>query len=362
MTQQQPDETTQAQEPDGHAQPPEESSGKKPVGHSGGRAATGLSILVLVLLIGASAVAALMILRGQDQQSQLQRDVSTLTSDLQGMSERLQDNERQLQQTVTSVRQAEQRLQDSMQKLFDEVGRNKRDWALAETEYLIRLAQHRLQLSRDAATARQALVLAGRRLQDINDPTLVGLREQIAAQVSALDQVLARDENQALVGLAQLVDQADDLPLLSLKKTAGADKQAAVTAASDAQQPAWHRYLKDMWEIISPMIRIRRQDKPVTPLLPPEQHYFLQQNLILQLRNARLSALVHDDAGYARSLNQAQQWVEKYFDNTTKPVTAFLASLDELRGISVDPALPDLSGLVKQAQQLQQPGKEAAAQ
>jgi uroporphyrin-3 C-methyltransferase len=340
---------------------PEQSKEPEPVKRSGSNAGLWIAILTLVLLIGASALAAVMLLRGQDQQAQLNRDFTALTTSLQQMGEQLQDSERKLQETVQSVRQAEQRLQDSMQKLFAEAGRNKRDWALAETEYLIRLAQHRLQLSRDAETARQALTLAGGRLKEINDPSLVRLREMIASQIKTLDAVLAQDDSEPLVVISTLLEQVEQLPLLSLKKAAD-ESVAASTPSTEETTSKWQHYLSEAWTVVSPMVKIRRQDEPVTPLLPPEQYYFLHQNLLLQLRSARLSALLHDNDGYARNIGQARQWVQAYYDSTTKPVADFLAALDQIARVNVNPPLPDLSEMLKLSNELRQPGKEAAAQ
>jgi uroporphyrin-3 C-methyltransferase len=331
-----------------------------PARRGGSSAGLWLAVFTLVLLIGASAIAAVMLLRGQDQQAQLNREISIQASSLQKMGEQVQDSERKLQETVQSVRQAEQRLQDSMQKLFAEVGRNKRDWVLAESDYLIRLAQHRLQLSRDAETARQALTLAGRRLKDINDPSLLRLREMIATQVTTLDQVIARDDIEPLVMISTLLEQVEQLPLLSLKK---ADENVAAASPPDEQSTSgWQHYLSEAWTVVSPMVKIRRQDEPVTPLLPPEQYYFLHQNLMLQLRSARLSALLHDSDGFVRNIDQTRQWVRKYYDSTAKPVADFLAALDQLGQVNVNPVLPDLSELLKLSNELRQPGKEAAVQ
>ena len=50
---------------------------------------------------------------------------------------------------------------------------------VAETEYLLRIAGHRLNLARDTRAALAAMELADQRLRDTLDPGWAGVREQI---------------------------------------------------------------------------------------------------------------------------------------------------------------------------------------
>ena len=47
---------------------------------------------------------------------------------------------------------------------------------------------------------------------------------------------------------------------------------------------------------------VRKVEAPEPPLLPPEQAWFLRENLKLRLLNARLALLTRDEAGYREDL------------------------------------------------------------
>lgn len=95
---------------------------------------------------------------------------------------------------------------------------------------------------------------------------------------------------------------------------------------------------------LSGMVSIRRSDEPVTPLLAPDEVYFLRRNLELQLQVARLAVLQRDVANYQESLRQARGWLNEYFDTDDPSVTSALQTVTELEGLEVDPRLPDISG------------------
>ena len=77
--------------------------------------------------------------------------------------------------------------------------------------------------------------------------------------------------------------------------------------------------------------------------VPPEQAYFLRQNLRRQLETARLAVLQLDGANYRDAVNEARAWIERYFDTDDRAVTAAIEQLDALAGERVRSNLPDLS-------------------
>jgi len=92
------------------------------------------------------------------------------------------------------------------------------------------------------------------------------------------------------------------------------------------------------------MVSIQRDDSDITPLLAPEDRYFLYRNLELQLESARLAALRADKANYVESLSAANRWLNSRFDETSPAVQSAIATLAELNEIEVAPEQPDISG------------------
>ena len=92
---------------------------------------------------------------------------------------------------------------------------------------------------------------------------------------------------------------------------------------------------------------IQRTDAPVAPLLPPKERFFLRANLALELEAARLALLREQAALYRSSLDQARDWLTRYFDPEDAGVRAMLEAIDELQRVEVSPRLPDISGSLR---------------
>jgi uroporphyrin-3 C-methyltransferase len=97
-------------------------------------------------------------------------------------------------------------------------------------------------------------------------------------------------------------------------------------------------------------------------MLPPEQRYFLIQNLQLKLENAKAALMGQDMILYRDSLNGALAWVDEYFLADDPGVAGFKGQLQDLVARNIAPQLPDISTslrvLQEKRQQLSQGGAE----
>ena len=88
---------------------------------------------------------------------------------------------------------------------------------------------------------------------------------------------------------------------------------------------------------------VRKVESPEPPLLPPQQAWFLRENLKLRLLNARLALLTRDEAGYREDLRVAQGWIRRYFDARAKASQGALAQLKQLSSASVSFEPPSIT-------------------
>ena len=65
---------------------------------------------------------------------------------------------------------------------------------------------------------------------------------------------------------------------------------------------------------------------------------------------ARMALLRSDDEIYRNSLQQAQQWVMKYFDTENQNTRWTINELQKLAAINLNPQLPDITGSLTQLQ------------
>ena len=216
------------------------------------------------------------------------------------------------------------------------------DWLIAEAEYLVRLANHRLLLEKDISTASVALKAADARLAEVADPALLSIRKTLLNDLNSLSNIPTIDLAGLSVTLSSLSNNIPNLPLSTPSPvTHEINQTEKIATPNDAKNleslPA------TIWEDIKSLIIIRNHEKPLKPLLAPEQHFFLVQNLRLLLEQSRLALLNGNNIIYQERLETLKKWIQEHFDTQHNVTRNILASLDELQKFDIDPTLPDIS-------------------
>lgn len=229
---------------------------------------------------------------------------------------------------------------------------------LAEAEYLLRLANQRLLMERETGSALSLLISADKILVTVAEPGLFDVREQLAREVADLRAVAHLDVEGVFVQLAALGEQVEALALLTPEDNTA--ETAGEEVANQAEENS-EGVFSSALENFSNMIIVRHRDEPLEPLLTPEQHFYIQQNLRLMLEQAQLALLQRNPGVYTNSLKKAERWVDEYFQLNANS-QALLGTLQELQKVEVDPELPDISnslGLLKAYLILPAPGEKA---
>ncbi|MFT5032414.1 MAG: uroporphyrin-3 C-methyltransferase, partial [Bacteroidia bacterium] len=138
---------------------------------------------------------------------------------------------------ITWIKQRQQALDERLQAL---VKLSREDWILAEADYLMRLAQQRLQLGGNGSDAGPLLQAAQRSLQLVHNKGIEPVREVLAADLAALNEARQFD----LAGLdkrvAALAERTQALsPLGDRKLKAAATADPAVSAPVLALDTLW---------------------------------------------------------------------------------------------------------------------------
>lgn len=231
------------------------------------------------------------------------------------------------------------------------IGRSTSRWMAAEAEYLIRVASHRLQLEGDVATALRALQAADERLRDTADPLWGPVRKVLAEDVAQLKGIAPPNYVGLSARLAALGKQVDQLRV----KSALLSHPAQTAQDAKGAEFDLDRLLADGWQGLRSLVVVRRHDQPVAAMLPPEQRFFLGQNLRLQLESARLALLRRDQALFDSALRSATAWLGEFFEAEDPATSALRQELSALAGERIHPQPPDVSGalavLLEQAAQ-----------
>lgn len=250
--------------------------------------------------------------------------------------------------------------QIALEALYQDLTRNRDEWAFAEIEQTLLVANQQLQLAGNVKAALIALQAADTRLQHMNRPQLASLRKAINDDITQLKAAPFVDIVGLSVRIDTLVGSVDKLPLSadarareSAAGTAPATPEAALDKATSGLDPgalataqgetAWSRFWRSTWADLRQLVRVQRIGNADVPLLAPTQTYFLRENLKLRLLNARMALMTRDQATFRSDLKAAQDWITRYFDTREKSVAVALSSLAALQKADVNIVLPDLS-------------------
>ena len=299
---------------------------------------------------------------GASQQQELQRALHDATAALRAQEDALGQQRDVLAEQRIAVDEARSAFREQEQRLADEnlrlaereaelraavadvhrrVGRSGTQWMIAEAEYLLRIANHRLILARDTDTARVALELADQRLRDTKDPGWAGVREQIARDIAKLSAFEAPDSAGLSARLGALIEQIPQLKIA--RATIGPERTLPEKVAREPGERSWDTLLDDLWAGFKDSVRIRERDKPVSAMLAPEHEFFLYENLKLHLEAARLGLARGDQTLFRDNLRVAADWIDKYFEPDAGTTAALRKAIGEMLAIDIRPELPDIS-------------------
>jgi uncharacterized protein HemX len=211
-------------------------------------------------------------------------------------------------------------------------------WLQAEAQYYLSLANAELVLAGNWDTASAALELADDRLREIADPGLAAIRDLIADELLALASVRLVDVEGLSYGLARLGERVATLPLRSSSAhTLGED------AANAEDEPGFARLWSSVKRAFGGIIRVERRDEPVVIALAADEQRLIRRQLGVELQIARLALLRAEAETFKASLLAARALLEADFATQDQAVVGALSLIEELLGVDIAPAVPDIS-------------------
>lgn len=234
--------------------------------------------------------------------------------------------------------------QATLETLYQDLARNRDEWALAEIEQSVTLAAQQLQLAGNIGGAVLALQAADARLAGSSRPQFIGLRKVLNRDLDRLRALPQVDLPGMNVRLENVIAAVDTLPLaVDVRPRDEGKAKEAPAPASAASLDFWQRLGLDFWHEVRGLVRIQRFDRDEPVLLAPGQAFFLRENLKLRLLNARLALLSRDQGTFRNELKYAQAWIERYFDARDKAAQTALGALKQLSASEISIDLPTLN-------------------
>ncbi|MFN2349373.1 MAG: uroporphyrinogen-III C-methyltransferase [Thioalkalivibrio sp.] len=326
----------------GTAEPP-------PAAPRGQGAALLIATLAFLLALGVGAALFYLWQQGEDLRASQALQLERMAGELQARGETLSRLDSRLEGETSSregladgVNSRLATVEQGLTRLQDRSTRQERGWQLAEVKHLQRMASHRLRLMDDPDGAREALRAADEVLAELGDPRLLPVREALAGEIQALEDLDRPD----IPGLALRLERlASDLRPIPLKGQAplGAERQTLLDAgAPDPAAPWWQRAYAEVRSALAEHVSIRRHAEPIRGLPDAEVELFLRQLLTLRVEAARLALLRRDDAEYQRHLSAATDLMDEHFD--AQIGASVRERLEALKAVTLRPLAPDISG------------------
>ncbi|EPT2926072.1 uroporphyrinogen-III C-methyltransferase [Vibrio vulnificus] len=296
-----------------------------------------LSILAIIIaLLGTGGVA----FQLQQQNSQYQAQIAALQNQLQQTQSAMSNELNQVkQETVAKATEVthkaevvlaqQQKSIESLQLAMADVkGRRPNDWLLAEADYLVKLAGRKLFLEHDVVSATSLMESADQRIAALNDPSLVPLRKAMAKDITDLKTIPLIDRDGLVLRLTALQQQVDQLPLANaiLPEVKTVEKQQVSDDINN-----WQNNLMASLKAFSEnFITFRTRDGNVIPLLSPEQHFYLKENIKAKIETAIKAVYQEQGEVYTTSLTTAEAWSQAFFNQDNNTVKEFTQSLKQL--------------------------------
>ncbi|MGF1854454.1 uroporphyrinogen-III C-methyltransferase [Vibrio satsumensis] len=262
-------------------------------------------------------------------QAQLQNTQSAVNKDLQTIKqETIQEASHAVEKTQVVQSQQQKSIQSLQLAVADVKGRRPNDWLLAEADYLVKLAGRKLFLEHDAVSATKLMESADQRIAALNDPSLVSLRQSMTNDITKLRTIPLIDRDGLVLRITSLQQQVDSLPLANaiLPEAAVVEKKAVSQDINDWQ----NNLMTSMKDFSENFITFRSRDGEVIPLLSPEQHFYLRENIKGKLETAIRAVYKEQGELYSVALNTASEWSKAYLNQDNNSVIEFEKAIKQL--------------------------------
>ncbi len=333
------------------------------------RSGSALPLLALIVALAAAGITGFQWYQDRSANTLLRSELAQRLADMDAQNKEAASR---VLQTAAALREAEikvgvleaklaesQSQQIALEALYQELSRNRDEWAFADIEQAVLLASQQLQVAANVRTALIGLENVETRLQRMDQPRYSALRRALTRDIERLKALPLTDVSGTAVRLNDAIENIDRLPL-AMDARARPDT-AAAPAAPAADVPAWERIAREAWRELRQLVRVQSINVREAALLAPEQGFFLRENLKLRLLGARIALLSRDAKSYQIDLQVALATLERFFDARDSGVTTTVATLRKLQAAQVQIDLPDLQETLEALRKLRPPRAKGSA-
>jgi len=312
-------------------------------------------LLLMLLMIIAGGFGAWRYLENEAAREARLRDIEValgqnqklLETERADRSENQQKTLNQLQSMTAQNQQMHEQLKEQQNKLHDLSTTDRRDWQLAEVQYLLRLANQRLLMGRDLDSALALLTAGDKLLSEMDEPALHDVRAAVVQDIATLRGTDPLDIQGVYLQLAALQAEIAKLDIAAPNfRPDEPPPPAALSETADWRDRLDSR-LAQAFATLKALVTIRQHEAHSAALMAPDQAVYLQLNLRLMIEQAQMALLQGKGKIYQSSLEKAHQYVADHYVADQRRAAAVIETLNTLAKMSIERPLPDISSSLK---------------
>lgn len=227
--------------------------------------------------------------------------------------------------------------------------RENTDLMWTEAEYLLRLANQKLQLEGDGDSALLILSAVDEMLRDSGEISVLGVRDMLGSEMLALRNMNYVDVSGLYIRINNLLPMIDQL---SLRDAMVDNYNVQLAQARDKIAASDEGILDKGLAMLQSIFVWQNWDVEPEALLPPPQEAVLKQNLRLMLEQAQLSLLMAEPEVFEGSLTKGIQWIASYFAIDTGAGRTLRDEMKSLTEVEITANRPDISGSLELLRQV----------
>lgn len=338
------DETGNTESSDTAENPVKEKSSEQPAKKRRGLPWFGIFNFLLILGLVAAAAYYWQLQQKTEAEKQaafdaLKQQVSSKaeTSQLQTSIRPLESGLSELINRLEQLQKHQQELQESSEKLYELFGRDENAWQLAEVEYLMRIAQHKLILENDFEGAAVTLQAASDRIATTGDMGLLPVRVKISDEIAELKTRRRPDLVGMTLKLAQLGQQVRYLkPGFKVENL----PSSSAEVKSGEPDPNIRQRVVDFFKSL---VSVKR-DVEMAPTKTEALVINVPEKLEDNLKLSRWSVLERDAFQYKRLMKENVELFSQFYNLDDAANNDFYSQLLTLQQAELKPEKPDISG------------------
>lgn len=221
-------------------------------------------------------------------------------------------NQQNIERTLASFIGDQQRQMEALaERVRSSEGVREGDWVVAEAQYLLRLADQRLLISRDTESAAELLEAADALLRELSYPELVSVRQALAQDISSLRAAPSIDYQGLYFRILAAARSIDSLQMRGIEAS---ELDRNTEDGLQEQNGIWASAVEAIKTTLADLVVVRKTTDSAEWLVDAEGEAALRGQVDLLILQSLSALLSGDQDIYSSALNSAADLVANNFE------------------------------------------------